>query len=345
MLNFTEAKLGQIIVHKIGKKTEDEGIFFSENKIKLNGELINDLLLKFFLSPFNEENFYKFHHESDIKLNEAYSFSSEIFDNSENFFEQSKNLARHLYEQSNHPKIKEGEFYTVEIKNCMIHDELVDAIGLFKTENKDTFLKVEEKDKNLEIDYENGININKLDKGCLIFNTEKENGYILSMVDNINKSNEAQYWRDNFLKIKPREDNYFFTQNYLTMCKTFVEKELKDLEKNDQIALKNDTMQYFKEKEEFNISEFEEEVIANESVTEMFREYKQTYADEHEISMSDEFEISENAVKKAKLKYRSIIKLDKNFHIYVHSNQDLMDKGYDDEKGKKYYTLYFDKEK
>ncbi|MDR0604368.1 MAG: hypothetical protein LBG80_08720 [Bacteroidales bacterium] len=39
---------------------------------------------------------------------------------------------------------------------------------------------------------EKGININKLDKGCLIFNTERENGYIVAVVDNTNKGTDAQ---------------------------------------------------------------------------------------------------------------------------------------------------------
>jgi hypothetical protein len=40
--------------------------------------------------------------------------------------------------------------------------------------------------------------INKLDKGCLIFNTEWENGDIVTVVDNTNKGVDAQYWIDVF---------------------------------------------------------------------------------------------------------------------------------------------------
>lgn len=35
------------------------------------------------------------------------------------------------------------------------------AIGLFKSENKDTFLKIYSKDDDFEIEADNGININK----------------------------------------------------------------------------------------------------------------------------------------------------------------------------------------
>jgi len=78
---------------------------------------------------------------------------------------------------------------------------MLDAVGLFKSENKDTYLKVEPVMEGYEIESRQGININKLDKGCLVFNTDKENGYVLSIVDNTNKGNEAQYWKDDFLSV------------------------------------------------------------------------------------------------------------------------------------------------
>ncbi|MFN6039537.1 MAG: nucleoid-associated protein, partial [Bacteroidota bacterium] len=39
-----------------------------------------------------------------------------------------------------------------------------------------------------------------------------------------------------------------------------------------------------------------------------------------------------------------VIKLDKNFHIYVHGKHEFIEKGFDEEKGKKFYKLYFDSE-
>ena len=345
MVNYSEAKLDKIIVHKIGNKTENEGIRFSEKELTLQGEFIEDLLLKFFLQPFKNESFFQFYHDADIDLNESYTFVSKIFENGSSFTEQSKNLAKHLYEQSFHPKIKSGEFYTVKINNCMIDDEIVDAIGLFKTENKDTYLKVEEHNKNFEIDYDEGININKIDKACIIYNTEKADGFIINIVDNINKAKEAQYWKDDFLKIKQREDNYYFTQNYLTMCKTFVEKGFEDIEKSDQANLKNETIKYFAENDKFNVAEFEQEVIANEEVIEVFRDFKSHYEEAKEIKLEDDFDISDNAVKKTKSKFKSVIKLDKNFHIYVHGKADLIEKGFDSLKNKNFYKLFFDEEK
>ncbi len=61
--------------------------------------------------------------------------------------------------------------------------------------------------------------------------------------------------------------------------------------------------------------------------------------------MSDDFEISNSAVKQSKGKFKSVIKLDKNFHVYIHGDRDMVEKGYDNDKGKKYYKLFFDNEK
>jgi len=93
----------------------------------------------------------------------VYLYVSKIFKNKDLLYEQSINLAKHLYEQSTHPKIKGGEFYTVYFKDCILGGETLDAIGLFKSENKDTFLKVIRQNGNFNLESQKGINIKKLD--------------------------------------------------------------------------------------------------------------------------------------------------------------------------------------
>ena len=185
---------------------------------------------------------------------------SAVFEQPEQLHAQSVELAKHLYEQSNHPNIKGGEFYVVYFKDCILDGETIDAVGLFKSENKDTFLKVKATNNNFAINSEQGININKLDKGCLIFNTEKDNGYVVAVVDNTNRQMEAQYWIDDFLQIEQREDNYFNTESTLSMYKQFVTEQLPEeyeLNRADQAELLNRTMHYFKDREEFALQDFQ----------------------------------------------------------------------------------------
>ena len=256
------------------------------------------------------------------------------------------NLAKHLYEKSTHPKIKGGEFYTVYFKDCILDGETVDAIGLFKSENKDTFLKVFPTNEGFGIESEKGININKLDKGCLIFNTEKENGYVVAVVDNTNKGAEAQYWIDDFLHVRQRKDEYYNTQNVLTMTKNFVTHELPqhfEVTKADQVDLLNKSVKFFKENENFDMLEFSNEVMANPDVIATFNQFKTSFQQERDLDLAENFSISESAVKKQARVFKSVIKLDKNFHIYIHGHRELIEQG-TDEQGRKFYKIYYQEE-
>ncbi len=346
MLVTSEVQLESIILHKVGNKSREEGLKLSKGELKLDG-FVKELLMKYFLSPFKQDEYFNLHHESDINLNEVFSFCAAIFDNPETFRENSVNLAKHLYEQSNHPKIKEGEFYVTYMKDLVVHGEAVDAIGLFKSESRETYLKVYPNGDNFDIDSEDGVNINKLDKGALIFNTDRDKGFMVATVDNLNKGNEAQYWREEFLRLKSREDIYFHTSNMINLCKNFVEEHLPEqfeMNRADQADLLNKSASYLREKESFNIKEFQQEVIAHPDLIESFQEYKTQYASNNDVPIYDEFDISATAVKKQSKIMKSVIKLDKNFHIYVHGQASQIVKGYDDAKGMHFYQLFFNEE-
>ena len=192
------SKIESIAVHRIGNKSIDEPLFLSQGLLKVNDE-IRSVLYSYFISPFKSNEYYSLYHETDLALNEVYAFVSEIFKTPDSLYGQSIKLAKHLYEQNNHPNIKGGEFYVVYFKELEVNGIIVDAVGLFKSENKNTFLKVYTTASDIGIESEQGININKLDKGCLIFNIDNENGYLVSIVDNINKGTEAHFWVDDFL--------------------------------------------------------------------------------------------------------------------------------------------------
>jgi hypothetical protein len=345
MIQYYDTKIKDIAIHFVGNKNNDENVRCSKLLLTKNDD-IDYVLTNYFIKSFlKTEEQYQFFHETDLQYNEVYNYISSIFDNPKNLLEQSVNLAKHLYEQSTHPKIKGGEFYTVYFKDCIIDGKAVDAVGLFKSENKDTFLKVFPKGEGFEIESEKGININKLDKGCLIFNTERENGYIVAVVDNTNKGAEAQYWIDDFLHIRQRKDEYYSTQNVISLTKNFIKNELPqqfEVSKADQADLINKAVKFFKEKDNFNLSEFANEVIGQPDVIEKFNQYKSTYAQDYDVDFADNFTISDSAVKKQSRTLKSIIKLDKNFDIHIHNNRQLIEQGAD-EKGK-FYKIYYKEE-
>ncbi len=239
--------------------------------------------------------------------------------------------------------------YVAYFEKVQIEGEQLDVIGIFKSETKDTYLKVYSELDGFGMSYEQeAISINRLDKGCLIFNINKTDGYKVVVLDQSKSSNEsAVYWKDEFLKLKIRNDSYNQTNNVLGVYKNFVTQKLDDdyeISKADKIDLLNRSMKYFKEKETFDIEEFGNEVIGNAEGIESFKTYKKNYEQEYESPIADTFEIAESAVKKQARTYKSVLKLDKNFHIYIHGNKDMIERGYDDDKSMNFYKVYFREE-
>jgi len=348
MFDFSQSGFSNLAVHFIGNKSNGESLKCSNKLLDLDDELLNDLLKRFFLQPFKEQLFYSFNHPSDINYNEVYTCCSKIFENPDLLLEYSVQFAQRLFNCSDHPQIKSGELYVVYFTDCIVEEELTDAIGIFKSETRDTYLKVYPQNQDFNISYDNGININRLDKGCLIFNTEAEHGFKVSIIDRINKGEEARFWKDQFLCLRQREDDFYLTRNMLQMCNNFVKEVLveeNNVEKPEQIKVKSKAVEYFQDNERFEARKFAKEVFEEPGVIDAFQEYAaQKVAQQQDLVFSESFDISPKAVKSAKKDFKSVIKLDKNFHIYVHGNPNLMEKGIEEDSNKKYYKLYFEEE-
>ena len=350
MVSFFESNLAELSVHHVGNKANEEYYSLSDNSMHIEDEMLNQLLKQFFLTPFQKVNeVYRFtQHSNDLNSNEIYRLASEVFTDSGLLHENSKKIATYLFEVADHPKIKGGELYVGYFENVQIEGDLHDVFGIFRSESKESYIKVYPEQTGFGISYEQqGININKLDKGCLIFNTEKEEGYKVVVIDTTSRTSDAAYWKDQFLMLKIRNDNFNKTQNVMDVYKNFVTEKLDqefDVEKTDKIDLLNRSMKYFKEKETFDMDEFANEVIANEEGIELFKSYKQSYEEEFDTQIADTFDISDAAVKKQAKDFKSILKLDKNFHVYIHGNKELIEKEYDAEKGMNCYKLYFKEE-
>ncbi|MEI8058752.1 MAG: nucleoid-associated protein [Ferruginibacter sp.] len=350
MITFTDAQIKQLSIHKTGNKLLDDPLTLSEKPLQINDEELNQLLMQYFLQAFEKINeiYRLFHPAGELALNEIYAFATQVFDEAKNFHPTSKQIAKHLYDIANHPKIKNGELYVVHFSNLQIEGAQHEALGIFKSEHKEPYLTVQQQPDGFVLQYEPAaINIKKLDKGCLVFNTEKEEGYKVAIIDQTNR-NEAQYWIDEFLKLKVRNDNYSQTNNVLSVYKTFVTEKMEgsfDIDKTDKIDLLNRSIKYFKENDHFNMDDFGLEVIGNEQGIALFNEYKKEQEQHFDAPLPDQFAIHNMAVRKQARVYKSVLKLDKNFHIYIHGNNELIEKGFDEGKNMNYYKVYFREEK
>src|SRR6056297_2518271 len=315
MFDFSEVSLKNIIIHKVGSNQEEQSLELSESVLPELEEDIEHLLVDFFLRPFKPDAYYHFEHENGLDFHEMFQHTQKLFADPNLFGAQSQYIARHLHSVSTHPNIKQGEVYVVHFAGCVVDDEITDAIGIFKSENKDTFLKVVQQNNHYNVDMQTGINIKKLDKGCLIFNTEEAEGYKISIVDKTNQSGEAMYWMNEFLKVNIREDEFYDTKNYIDLCKAF----------SDDVLT---------EENNFNTPD----------IIDAFKDFKGEFKEQYETEPNSDFKISKPALKKQKKYFRPVIKLDKNFHLYVHGNPENMEKGFDDIRRMNYYKLYFNEE-
>ncbi len=349
MINLYPAQIESISLHRVGNKNKSEGVFLSAEPFSLNDETTG-LLKEYFFKPFREkeESYFKLTNEVDLEFNELYKIVSEIFAEPATLHANSKKVATHLFEQSNHPHIKSGEVYVVHLSNIMLDNVKVEAVGIFKSELKHDFLQFEERGDNLDIVIQQGININKLDKGCLVFNVGKEEGYKVLSVDS--NRYDTKYWLENFLGVDALADENFYTKNYLKFCQNFAKDVVLPAEdKQQEVLFMNRAVNHFAKNDAFEESSFLNEVMENPELIPEFKHYKVEKGPKYSIEDVSNFDIANKAVSDARKKIKNVINLDTNIQIKLdfinpESAQKFVEKGWDEERQMYYYLVYFNKE-
>jgi hypothetical protein len=345
MVDFSSVELQQLITHHVGNKLKEEKYSLSNETTVVKAET-SKFLLKYFLNTLKAEEVYTFTHPVQLYQNDVFAAAESIFSDPDNFIEASQNLAKLLYEYSMHPKINEGELNVALFSNAILDGKSMEAIGFFKSEKNVPFLKMKNQKSRFVIDHDFGFEIDRIDKGCLIFKTHKVEGYRILIIDNASRAEEAKYWKDDFLKVKPLANEFHQTNQFLSITKDYVTKKLSEdfeVSKTDKIDLLNRSVDYFKTRDSFDKKEFEKEVLQDSSIIKSFRNFDQNYRAQNDIELEDTFDISLSAVKKQARVFKSVLKLDKNFHIYIHGNRELILQGVEKD-GRKFYKIYFDKE-
>lgn len=345
-MNFSSTIIDQLAIHYVGNSS-GQSLHLSNHPVSINNDLSVKLQQHYLNSFINASEKYNFTHPESLQYNEVYNYVSNIFNTPQEFMHNSQRIARHLFAQSDHPRIKGGELHVVHFKNIASGDRILEAIGIFKSENKSGYFELTTADDTFDMKYAEGIPVNKIDKACFIVNDLRETSLPVYLVDNQNRNEEACYWMDAFLQVKPAADNYHYTKNFLTVTKQFITEQLADREnvtRMDQVAMLDQSVNYFKEKEQFDIREFNEQVFKNPELIESFQEFGTNYLQQHNVQLSDNFEINNSAVKKQSRIFKSVLKLDRNFHIYIHGNRELIEQGYDEKTGRKFYKIYFEEE-
>lgn len=197
MLDISSAKVKKVIVHRVGNKLRDEGIYISPTECHRSISL-DDSLLKSFLAPVirrGEE--YQLLHESDILLNTINHYASCIFTDNKNFGSSSDSIAKHLYSCSGHPNIGGGEFLVILFDDIRSEDRPLQALGLFRVEGRDEYLDFDEDEGTIQVTERSGISLARIQKGAIVLST----GLRVFAVDTLGQ--KTKYWIDNFLKATP----------------------------------------------------------------------------------------------------------------------------------------------
>ncbi|MGB0777503.1 MAG: nucleoid-associated protein [Flavobacteriaceae bacterium] len=341
-----QAYITQSIVHKVGNKALDEDAEFSADRLDLEeDDGLYDLLMGMNTAAFQKQNqYFNFNHNTHLNLNEVYTYCKNIFDNPENFIQESAHICAHLYEQSNFPQIKKGDVLITQLSDILFEGELVQALVILKIERKSSFFQTTHKGNHFGLKLDRGIDPSKIDKGCMVFNTGEESGYKVISVD-FNRY-DAAYWKQNFLNITASDDAHAQTKHFMDLCKSFSDKVVKvELGKQEQVNFLNDSVSYIAKQDTLDTEKFEEEVTSQAELKAEFSRFREEFEKRKDIQFWDEFEVSPAVFTQERKKIKSEIKLDTGIDLKIlEGGTEHLEKFYDQEKGMHYYKVYFNSE-
>jgi len=347
MIDTSIAKLTTVFIHQVGDNEDPQKLTLSHQPVFIYDEVIKTQLLNYFKNIYNEYEWFSFIGDVN-KPNPMYELSQSIFkENEEMHLGKTHEIAELLASKSVNQKINSGQLIIAKIEELIVHDEIVNAIAIVKSESLQHFIKTTINDGIAEIKIDQGIYVKKIDKGCLIIETQEQDGYRLCIKDSVSKGDAAIFWKTDFLNAGIKMDDYQYTQVYMQATDKFLneyDKTEGNLNKEKEITYKNRSAEYFNDSQEFSWDEYKEAVFQEPEMQEAFDQYKEKLPEQVKQNVPDSFQVSENAVKNNSKYFRSVIKLDKNFSLYVHGNRNMIEKGVD-ENGRKYYKLYFEEEK
>lgn len=340
MIQIEETIIRKLILHRVSS-TKDKSII-SKTLVDYSEDEEN-VIKKALLKPFiSHAETFEFTHDISINYNILFNLSKSVY-TGDDFIVISENIVQHLISSSKHPNIKDGDLFIAKFEDIKFNNKYYEGLGFYKFEDKEHFIETDISNDKIAFNVRTGIGNKKPDKACLIIFSNEP--YTILIIDNNN--HETDYWQNEFINHKTKNDFVNNTNNFLTLTKNFVTKQISrdfDVTKAEQIDFLNRSLGYFKNHESFNKQEFEEEVFSDSNIIESFRKFDQSYKQEKEIDLSDNFEISPQAVKKQARVFKSVLKLDKNFHIYIHGNKNLIEKGFDEATGMNFYKVYFKEE-
>ena len=344
MIDSSEVELSGVFVHQVGNKLRQEGTVFSESPLKLSKTLSGALLNYFFNHFRNSESAFKLTHPAGKAQNAIFAISSRIFKGAA-LAEESQKAAAHLYDVSDHPRIKQGALYVAHFRNIKFDGKSADAIGYFKTDHSDQFLSVDFSGKQSSVSINEGMRVKSFDKGALVVGLNASDG--LRVVQAVSQADEASYWRDDFLKAVPVTKDAEYTKQFIGLCRRYGSVIETESGASEKARFLDATYSYFTENEAFDAKEFRRHLP--EEMRPGFEKYRVDSGSQAESPLPERFEVSASVVKKHKKVFTASIRLDDCVEIKVNPSRGEFDptrveKGFDRKRGLSYYKFYFEEE-
>ena len=348
MLDTTDAQLASLIVHQVGNKLRQEPVRLSTDCLRVTDEL-RRALMSFFFNHFMHRgaaDAFRFDHPAGLEQNAAYAIATRIFAGKP-FGAESVKLVNHLYDVSDHPRIKRGDVYVAEFDNVRFDGKASRALGIFKADTPNTFLRVRMQANSASVAVVTGTDIKSLDKGALILARDEPTG--MRILAGVASREDAAFWSDRFLKLRPVDTERRTTRAYLDLCRAFSTGLPEADGPSGKASFLSRTFTYFADAEHFDESEFTE-LLDPQQERDRFYEYRSDYEKQHDVRLPTRFDIDDATVRQQKSKFRTLIRLDDCAEIKllpagVAAISDVIEKGYDQRRRRHFYKIYFDEER
>lgn len=348
-IRFNSASVTGAVLAKVGNPQRDEPLQTSREVFQI-AEEDRETLTGIFLKSFRNLVGHRFsHHSSSLEQHEMYQCSTAIFDSSDALLEKGIAIAKRLYAKSNHPNIKSGDLCIALVSNVEVDDQFVNALCILKSESVVPFLSISARDGDLQLRTEQGILPDKIDKGCLILNYCPEQGYYVLTFDRA--GGESRFWVRDFLGVHAVPDAAYLTSAYTGLATSFLEQEKPAAASapEETLSAASDALAYFEEKDVFDMSEFETEVLKSPEAVAKFHEHVAEFESGQGQPLEKKFEISKKDVGKAKKKIGAVMKFDTGVEIrlgpkFSDRHKNVLERGFDDEKQMSFVKVYYNKE-
>jgi len=331
-IKINEIKMATIQV--VGNKTRGEGLSAASVLADVSGS--SEFLTKLVEKSFTLDDVKQFSYIETVELNPVYQFVSKIFDENETFLKQSVNIATFLYDQSIHPNIRSGELYVLLLE-CEYKKETVEAVAILKSEKKDPFLATDNDGREISVRTIYGTGLKGLDKGCLVLNIEREQGYLVGTVDNTNNGSDAQYWTDSFLHVTNCEDDYHKTVKLTEMLTAFSKQVAEQSAVEGAVVAKKAT-ELLKKSEAVQLDELAERICTNDEQREQFAAFRQEFEEEYG-GFAEKVNVVAKAASWKPVTRMNTLRIGDEFEVKVLNPEARMVQGSDDMG--KFWKLYY----